>query len=111
MRIDRHDGASFGIPPRVFQEIENTRLLIAALTDEKPNVYCGIGYAKARGIPFFLKFQEKAGDPTKAPGASPTNRVHFGLAPYRYNEYETTLDLRDKLKQELDAWHENHRNQ
>jgi hypothetical protein len=29
---------------------------------------------------------------------------HFGLTPYRYIAYETAFDLRDKLKQELDAF-------
>ena len=70
--------------PRVFQEIENSRLLIADLTDEKPNVYCEVGYAKARGIPFFLTFQKKAADPAKGSGTTASNKVHFDLAPYRY---------------------------
>jgi hypothetical protein len=100
MRIDKQQGASFEIPAHVFQEIDNSRLLIADLTDEKQNVYCEIGYAKARGIPFFLTFQRKAG------GSGTGNKVHFDLAPYRYVEYETTHELRDKLKQELDSWHE-----
>jgi nucleoside 2-deoxyribosyltransferase len=97
MRIDRQQGASYEIPARVFQEIDSSRLVIADLTDEKQNVYCEVGYAKARGIPFFLTFQ-------KAPAAS--NKVHFDLAPYRYIEYETTHELRDKLKLELDSWHD-----
>jgi nucleoside 2-deoxyribosyltransferase len=97
MRIDKQQGASFDIPARVFQEIENSRLVIADLTDEKPNVYCEVGYAKARGIPFFLTFQKKD---------AAANRVHFDLAPYRHIEYETTHDLRDQLKKELAAWHD-----
>lgn len=81
--------------------------MIADLTDEKPNVYCEIGYAKAKGIPFFLTFHRKemvgAKDGNTGPAA---NRVHFDLAPYRYIEYETTHELRDKLKDELSSWHE-----
>jgi nucleoside 2-deoxyribosyltransferase len=100
IRIDDQEGASYEIPARVFEEIDNSRLVIADLTDEKPNVYCEIGYAKARGIPFFLTFQKKAADSVKA------NKVHFDLAPYRHLEYETTHELRDKLKQELNAWHD-----
>jgi len=98
MRIDKQDGASYEIPARVFQEIDNSRLVIADLTDEKQNVYCEVGYAKARGIPFFLTFQKK--------DSVPANKVHFDLSPYRYIEYETTHELRDKLKKELDSWHD-----
>jgi nucleoside 2-deoxyribosyltransferase len=96
-RIDRQQGASYEILARVFQEIDHSRLVIADLTDEKQNVYCEVGYAKARGIPFFLTFQKTA---------APSNKVHFDLSPYRYIEYETTHELRDKLKQELDSWHD-----
>jgi nucleoside 2-deoxyribosyltransferase len=97
IRIDKQEGASYEIPARVFQEIDQSRLVIADLTDEKQNVYCEVGYAKARGIPFFLTFQKKA---------SGSNKVHFDLAPYRYIDYETTHELRDKLKKELDSWHD-----
>ncbi len=99
-RIDRYHGDSFEIPSRVFHEIDQSLIVIADLTDEKQNVYCEIGYAKARGIPFFLTFQKK--DAKSAPDA---NKVHFDLAPYRYIEYDNPLDLRDKLKTELEAWH------
>lgn len=96
-RIDRQAGASYDIPACVFQEIDQSRLIIADLTDERPNVYCEIGYAKAKGIPFFLTFQNK-------PGSPPPNKVHFDLAPYRYIGYDNPLDLRDKLNHELGAW-------
>lgn len=97
MRIDEQRGPSYEIPARVFQEIDQSRLVIADLTDEKQNVYCEVGYARAKGIPFFLTFQKNA--------ANPSNKVHFDLAPYRYIEYETTHDLRDQLKKELSDWH------
>jgi hypothetical protein len=106
IRIDKQKGASYEIPTRVFQEIDNSRLVIADLTDEKPNVYCEVGYAKAKGIPFFLTFQKTTADPGKGGTGATSNRVHFDLAPYRYIEYETTHELRDKLKQELDSWHD-----
>jgi hypothetical protein len=60
-RIDKQPGASYEIPARVFDEIDQSRLMIADLTDEKQNVYCEVGYAKARGIPFFLTFHKKDG--------------------------------------------------
>jgi hypothetical protein len=100
VRTDKQEGASYEIPARVFHEIDQSRLVIADLSDEKQNVYCEVGYAKARGIPFFLTFHKKA-------EATPANKVHFDLAPYRYIEYDNPLDLRDRLKNELDAWFEN----
>ncbi len=99
MRIDKQQGVSFEIPARVFEEIDESRLVIADLTDEKQNVYCEVGYAKARGIPFILTFQKET-------GANTSTKVHFDLAPYRYVQYETTHDLRDKLTTELNAWHD-----
>jgi hypothetical protein len=95
LRIDKQGGDSYESPARVFQEIEQSRFVIADLTDEKQNVYCEVGYAKAKGIPFFLTFQRKSGDSAKGQVAAVSNRVHFDVAPYRYIEYETTHELRD----------------
>jgi nucleoside 2-deoxyribosyltransferase len=106
-RIDKQMGESFEIPTRVFQEIDGSQLVIADLTDEKPNVYCEVGYAKARGIPFILTFRKKAVEPGKTPIATTAaSKVHFDLSPYRHIEYVETHDLRDQLKKELDAWHD-----
>ena len=52
----------------------------------------------------FLTFQKKPD--VAGQGSAASKKVHFDLAPYRYIEYETTHELRDKLKQELDAWHD-----
>lgn len=90
----------------IFSEIDQRRLVIADLTDERPNVYCEVGYAKSRGIPFILTFHKRT--PNDKPPwdreSSPGNKVHFDLMPYRYIAYESAFDLRDKLKQELDAF-------
>jgi nucleoside 2-deoxyribosyltransferase len=106
VRIDEQGGASYDIPARVFQEIAESGLVIADLTDERPNVYCEIGYAKSRGIPFILTFHKKKGSRTKPPwdrkdGAG--NKVHFDLAPFRYVPYDNPMNLRDQLAIELDA--------
>ena len=105
-RVDEQKGASYEIPARIFAEIDQSRLVIADLTDERPNVYCEVGYAKSKGIPFILTFHKKTPD-AKPPWdreSSPGNKVHFDLTPYRYIAYETAFDLRDKLKQELEAF-------
>lgn len=97
LRVDDYHGESFEIPSRVFDEIAKSQLVIADLTDEKQNVYCEIGYAKAKGIPFILTFHKDS---------KQANRIHFDLAPYRYIEYATTHELRDKLKIDLEAWYD-----
>lgn len=104
-RADKQKGASYEIPAWIFSEIDQSRLVIADLTDERPNVYCEVGYAKSKGIPFILTFHKrKASDqPPWDRESSPGNKVHFDLMPYRYIEYENAFDLREKLKQELDA--------
>lgn len=107
VRIDKQEGASYEIPARVFHEIDQSRLIIADLTDERQNVYCEVGYAKARGIPFFLTFHKKAGASPAAQESIALNKVHFDLAPYRCIEYDNPLDLRDRLGKELNAWFDN----
>jgi len=104
-RVDKYSGPSFEIPARIFQDIDQSRLVIADLTDEKQNVYCEVGYAKAKGIPFFLTFHKKTGGTPSTGKSAAANRVHFNLAPWQYIEYDNTLELRDKLKKELEGWH------
>jgi len=104
-RIDKQKGASYEIPARVFNEIDQSRLVIADLTDEKPNVYCEIGYAKSKCIPFILTFHKRTATdiPPWDRESSAGNKIHFDLAAYRYISYDNPLNLRDKLKTELDA--------
>ena len=105
-RADKQKGASYEIPAWIFSAIEESRLVIADLTDERPNVYCEVGYAKSRGIPFILTFRKRS--PSDRPPwereSSPGNKVHFDLMPYRYIAYESAFELRDKLKLELEAF-------
>lgn len=105
IRVDEQRGASYEIPARVFQNIDLSTLVIADLTDERPNVYCEVGYAKSRGIPFILTFHKKdsaVGPPWDRKDAQ-GNRVHFDLAAFRHVSYDNPLHLRDQLKIELDA--------
>jgi hypothetical protein len=108
-RIDKQKGASYEIPARVFNEIDQSRLVIADLTDEKPNVYCEVGYAKSNNIPFILTFHKRTSTdiPPWDRESSTGNKVHFDLAAYRYISYDNPLNLRDKLKMELDALFDN----
>lgn len=105
VRVDEQRGLSYEIPARVFQDIDESQLVIADLTDERPNVYCEVGYAKSRGIPFILTFHKEsspAGPPWDRKQAG-GNRVHFDLAAFRHIAYDNPLHLRNQLKIELDA--------
>jgi hypothetical protein len=105
VRVDEQRGPSYEISARVFQDIDESQLVIADLTDEWPNVYCEVGYAKSRGIPFILTFHKES-SPASPPWdrkEAGGNRVHFDLAAFRHIAYDNPLHLRNQLKIELDA--------
>jgi hypothetical protein len=100
---------SYELPPRVFQDIDESQLVIADVADERPNVYCEVEYPKSRGIPFILTFHK-----TSSPAGPPWdrkeaggNRVHFDLAAFRHIAYESPLHLRDLLKTESSTLFDN----
>ena len=103
VRVDEQGGASYEIPERVFRDIDQSTLLIADLTDERPNVYCEVGYAKSRGIPFILTFHRKEAEPPWDRKTAGGNQIHFDLAAFRHVSYDNPLHLRDQLKGELEA--------
>ena len=100
VRIDESKGEAFELPAEIFSQIDNSDLLIADLTDERPNVYCEVGYAKAKGMPFFLCFRAKNEEIQKA-----ANKIHLDLQPYRYIPYSDASILRDELVNELEAFY------
>ena len=100
IRIDESKGESFEVPPKIFEDIDTADLLIADLTDERPNVYCEVGYAKAKGIPFILTFRPKNEEEGKS-----KNKVHADLQPYKYVQYSDTSTLRDELIKELEGFY------
>lgn len=103
VRVDKQRGASYDIPAQVFEDIRESGLVIADLTDERPNVYCEVGYAMSLRIPFILTFRQKKG---KKPPWDRGNQVHFDLSPRRYIKYDDCMDLREELKKELGAFFE-----
>jgi len=100
IRIDESKGESFKVPPKIFKDIDTADLLIADLTDERPNVYCEVGYAKAKGIPFILTFRPKNAEEGKL-----KNKVHTDLQPYKYVQYFDASTLRDELIKELEGFY------
>ena len=100
IRVDDNKGKSFEVPAKIFADIDAAGLLIADLTDERPNVYCEVGYAKAKDIPFILTFRPKNEKEGRA-----KNKVHTDLLPYKYLQYDDASVLRDKLVNELEAFY------
>jgi nucleoside 2-deoxyribosyltransferase len=101
VRIDRNRGPSFELAQEIFNEIDQADLVIADLTEERPNVYCEVGYAKAKGTPFILTYR-----PHDDPDATTKNRIHSDLLPQKYIQYSEGSILRDKLVQELKGIYE-----
>jgi hypothetical protein len=99
-RIDESYGASFELAEGIFSSIDEAEFIIADLTDERPNVYCEIGYAKSKGKDFILTFHSNSEEETKN-----KNKVHVDLLPYKYVDYCSDGDLRNKLIQEIEGYY------
>ena len=103
IRIDKQSVESFDIQARIFEEIEQSQLMIADLTDERPNVYLEVGYAKSKGVPLILTFRRQTDPAPWDREHSRGNRVHFDLEPMRRVMYADPMELRDSLRAELEA--------
>ena len=82
-RIDDYvDGDK--ISPRILKEIRRSDVVIADLTDERPNCYYEVGYAHALGKKVILS-------------AKQGTNVHFDLKDNNFIFWKSTSDLKDKL--------------
>jgi hypothetical protein len=87
LRIDEIQDSG-KITDQILEEIARSELVIADLTDERPNCYYEAGFAHAIGKEIIFTIKK---------GSS----IHFDLAGYRFIEWETEEDLRQLLKQRL----------
>jgi nucleoside 2-deoxyribosyltransferase len=102
VRVDEIKGESFDLSKEIFDQIDNSDLMIADLTGDRPNVYCEVGYAKARGIPFILSFKNLP-NPTEG---EQKKKIHTDLVPYTYIQYSEATHLRNELIKHLAAIYE-----
>lgn len=90
-RIDDEPGA-FTISDEILKKIRQAELVICDLTQERPNVYYELGYATAESKPLILT-------------AKTGTKLHFDIQNYRVIFYDSTTDLRNKLKREFEHFY------
>lgn len=89
-RVDENVGAGF-IIREITDLIEQAEFIIFDLTHERPNVYYELGYAHGVGNePLDILLIAKEG-----------TMIHFDIAPFRIQFYETTEHLRSLVSSSL----------
>ena len=91
-RVDENVGSGF-IIREITQLIEDAEFIIFDLTKERPNVYYEIGYAHGVG--------NEAYDILLV--AKKETVIHFDISPMKINFYESTEDLREIVRSNLNA--------
>lgn len=90
LRADSNAGASEQIIDKVHQHIENCGFVIADLTNERPNVYYEIGYARGLEKQLILTAKEGA-------------EVHFDLQGYSVLRWSGTEQLKETIEPHVGA--------
>jgi len=89
-RIDkRPTGETFDVVEKIHGDIESCGIVVADLTNERPNVYYEIGYARGLGKPVILTIGEG-------------EKVHFDIAGQKRITWKGHVDLREQLSPELE---------
>lgn len=88
-RIDQHKG-DYKITEKIIENIKNSELIICDLTDERPNVYWELGYA--RGIGKKVITIAKSG-----------TKIHFDIKDFNTNFYNSEFELQDIIELELET--------
>ena len=89
-RIDkRPTGESYDVVEKIHRDIEACGFVVADLTNERPNVYYEIGYARGLGKPVILTIGEG-------------EKVHFDIAGQKRITWKGHVDLREQLGPELE---------
>ncbi len=80
------------IDDRMIAEIRRSGLLVADLTGHRQNVYFEAGFAMGLGIPVIYTCRE-----------SDAQSVHFDTRQYKYISWTEPTDLRQKLRERIEA--------
>lgn len=79
-----------GILDKIYNSIVNSKIIIAEVSSQNPNVYYELGYAHALNKPVILITKDVSSAP-------------FDLSGYNHIVYRNIRDLREKLKRRLDV--------
>ncbi len=93
IRVDQ-EGFNGQISERIRTDIQCARLIIADLTEDRPNCYFEVGYAVAKGKPII--FQR-----LKAPLYE--SKLPFDVKDFPHIIYGTASDLRERLRKRITA--------
>lgn len=80
------------IDDRTIAEIRRSDLLVADLTGQRQNVYFEAGFAMGLGIPVIYTCRE-----------NDNKSVHFDTRQYKYIPWTTPAELRQKLRERIEA--------
>jgi hypothetical protein len=90
LRVDEiHDAGQ--IPRQVLENIARSEIVLAELSGSRPNCYYEAGYAQALGKTMIFSIREG-------------EAIHFDLGAYRFIQWKTEEDLRQKLRQYLESY-------
>jgi hypothetical protein len=98
-RVDREEFEGT-ISEEILKKIRNSRLVVADLTDERPNCYFELGYALALAKPIVLAAR-KDHDPRRELRNPDDPKVHFDLDSHKITYW--ARERMDELRQELAA--------
>jgi hypothetical protein len=87
-RVDELPGA-IAITDEIHRLIQNARIVICDLTDERPNVYYELGFARGLNKPLICIAREGT-------------KVHFDVYGLKTIFFKTYRELREKLKSEIE---------
>jgi nucleoside 2-deoxyribosyltransferase len=85
LRIDEIQDSG-RITDEIVEEISKSRIVLADLSGERPNCYYEAGFAHALGKEMIFTIKKGTA-------------IHFDLSGYRFIEWETEQELREKLEE------------
>ena len=89
VRVDEIQDSG-NISEQILENISVSKIIIAELSGERPNCYYEAGFAHALGKEIIFSIKED-------------DKIHFDLAGYRFMTWRTEAQLRNKLRERLEA--------
>lgn len=89
VRVDEIQDAGV-INQQILENIAKSRLVISDLSGERPNCYYETGFAHALGKELILTIHKNS-------------KIHFDLVSHRFIQWNTERELRERLRERLEA--------